>query len=503
VRPRTVRALLPAVACAAALTALPVTSSAGVARLEFVGEPRSESVETMELSGFTYLRLTDLARALGGVCHWNPLTRKMTLVLGEHRIAMSDGNQFVTLDRVVMNVRRPVVSKGGAFFVPPGFVTDILAKALDSEIGLEPGGGVTIRAFGPQIAAPALEDRPGGTAVTFGLSRPAEFTAESRGPNAIDVFIPGGTLLKAAGTFRGSGRVASVRMEETEAGVEVTISIGGSAASYSAELNGGPPRIEVIVDEGGPASSRGSRGGGALGPFPNEAFARAQSGVKTVMIDPGHGGRDTGAVGSSGLLEKDVAQAVAEELADVLKRQGFHVYMTRTGDAGVPVKRRAEIANLALADVFVSIQCDASFSRSTRGFRVSYHRPGAAGPDAGRSWGEAGLARVRPGPGARPHDELLWERAQNAYAGESVLLAELIRGRVARELETRDRGIRGGDLVLLSGCTMPAVLVELGCLTNASDEALLADESFRKAAARAIARGIVDYREMSPGGRSL
>ena len=74
-------------------------------------------------------------------------------------------------------------------------------------------------------------------------------------------------------------------------------------------------------------------------------------GVKTIMIDPGHGGRDPGATGPSGSVEKDVTLALARELSRVLRREGFYVFMTRSSDSYVPLKRRAELSNLAAADI--------------------------------------------------------------------------------------------------------------------------------------------------------
>jgi N-acetylmuramoyl-L-alanine amidase len=217
------------------------------------------------------------------------------------------------------------------------------------------------------------------------------------------------------------------------------------------------------------------------------------------MIDPGHGGRDPGAVGPSGSAEKDATLALALELSRLLQREGFYVFMTRSSDSYVPLKRRAELSNLAAADVFVSLQADAWYSRSAGGFRVAYYAPTAVRwRPRGRSRG--GGLRYVEGTGAPLNESgLEWDHVQDAFRDESRKLAGAVHDRMAEDLAVADRGIASRSLSVLSGCAMPAIMIEVGFISNGGDEERLADEGFRRDAARAIARGIADYRRSLRG----
>jgi N-acetylmuramoyl-L-alanine amidase len=217
------------------------------------------------------------------------------------------------------------------------------------------------------------------------------------------------------------------------------------------------------------------------------------------MIDPGHGGADSGYAGRADLLEKDVTLAIADEVARNLRREGFYVFMTRSLDSRVPVKRRAEIANLAGADVFISIHCGAWHSAAASGFRVSYYVPTPDDVVDKSSAGTRGLRRGRHGVRRGGVGDLRWGGQQENLTDESRALARAVRGQMSGALPNYDRGVGGASLAVLAGCAMPAILVEAGFITNASDAALLADAGFREDVARAIARGVAEYGDSSRG----
>ncbi len=114
-----------------------VPSSADTYRIAFAGEPREDRVETIDVGGATYLRLSDLARAFGGARHWNPKTQKLTLVTDTRRITMAEESAIVAIGQDVVNIGRPVVRKAGAYWVPRSFLTRALAPATNSEIEID------------------------------------------------------------------------------------------------------------------------------------------------------------------------------------------------------------------------------------------------------------------------------------------------------------------------------------------------------------------------------
>ncbi len=171
-----------------------------------------------------------------------------------------------------------------------------------------------------------------------------------------------------------------------------------------------------------------------------------------VMIDPGHGGRDPGAVGIGGLQEKNVILPISQEVARILQQSGITARMTRDTDYFVSLEGRTQLANNANADLFVSIHANAiSMSRpDVNGFEVYYHQSGRA-------------------------------------------LAESIHRNVMRRLQMRDRGVRTARFYVLRNTSMPSVLVETGFVTGREDAPRLNDPAFRSQMAQAIAAGILEY----------
>ncbi len=490
---------VPAVA-ALAVCLLAGPSQAGAIHIVFGDDGRSERVETAVLGGVTYFSLGDIARAIGAARHWNTRTRKLVLSVGEHRMTVSADNMFITLDQSVYSIHHPVRIVDGRFWVPPGFLTSIVGRLTNSEVTWKPGDDAAwVTHLGAAVLSVGTDEQPEGTVVSVGLNDAVEFRVESVRSGQIDVYIAGAQMPDTLVVEQGAGDVSQVYFSELPSGVLARILTSGSAATYSAALKSHPHRIEVLVRSGRAEASGGTgvvpmpRLRSEHNVFPGGMDLGGDDGIQTVIIDPGHGGLDVGAVGATGLLEKDIALEVANELADFLRKEGFYVFMTRRSDSFVPLERRAEIANMAVADIFVSIQCGAHHSSVAAGHQVSYYAPGNDREShVGRS-SPVGLHYVRPGEPRPAAADLLWKRVQTAYSSDSRVLAAGIADRLEAVLDVPGRGVRGHDLIVLSGCAMPAVVVEVGYITNRSEAALLADESYRRTVARAISRGITDF----------
>jgi N-acetylmuramoyl-L-alanine amidase len=224
------------------------------------------------------------------------------------------------------------------------------------------------------------------------------------------------------------------------------------------------------------------------------------------VLDPGHGGTEDGAIGPSGLKEKDLALDMARRLSALLKADGFEVVLTREGDDGPTLDQRAEIANVQRADVFVSLHANASRSSKARGAET-YFLSRNATDDAARTVaaiendaaGVGGdLAAGTAAAGSEGSDSaiplILWDMAQTIYLEQSSQLAEIVQRELNGALGITDRGVRQAPFRVLVGATMPAVLVELGFLTNPDEEKRLADGEYRRKLAEALAVALKQYR---------
>jgi N-acetylmuramoyl-L-alanine amidase len=210
------------------------------------------------------------------------------------------------------------------------------------------------------------------------------------------------------------------------------------------------------------------------------------------MLDPGHGGDDEGAKSRKGLMEKDVALELAQELAVQLREAGLEARLTRSDDTFVPLWDRARLANEAGADLFISLHLNAAPTRLARGSEVYFLAlgtgdPGAAGVAAQENAGKG--APAEDGPDAVV-DGILQDLAQKAFLQESEQLAVAIQVQLNQLGGVRQRGVKQAPFVVLRGAAMPAVLVETAFISNPKEEVKLRDPKFLRRVAQSITRGV-------------
>jgi N-acetylmuramoyl-L-alanine amidase len=355
-----------------------------------------------------------------------------------------------------------------------GAVAEALAAARD--------GGVTMPVKPPQIVR--IEEWPGreATRVVVVLDRPAPYRAGDE--------VPAGgtprTFLDLDGVDLGTirrdqpmpGVVTRVRAEATSTGARVSLDLDGRAwrrVFYMHE----PYRIVVDVARNPP----GVKG-------------RNTRTVSRVVIDPGHGGKDNGAVGPDGLKEKDVTLDVAHRVAPVLAAQGIQVVLTRDDDHFVSLEERTARANAFGADLFVSIHCNASETKGRRGVetyvldttRDEIAARVAARENATTQAASAELASILGG--MRMADE----------AARSLRFAQLLQRSSTTAMQMRfgdavDGGVHTAGFYVLVGASMPSVLFEASYISNPTDEQRLGADDVRQLLADGIANAIRAYRE--------
>jgi N-acetylmuramoyl-L-alanine amidase len=223
--------------------------------------------------------------------------------------------------------------------------------------------------------------------------------------------------------------------------------------------------------------------------------------VRTVVIDPGHGGSEVGARGPGGTLEKDVTLAIARRLRAALTNNlGLQVFLTRDKDQELALDERTAIANNYKADVFVSIHANASRSGSAQGsevFFLSYH---ASDEDSRRlAAAEGEVVPGTPVPGSSALGLILWDMAQAEHLEESSSLATRIQEELAEVTGSQGRGIKQAPFRVLVGAAMPAVLIEVAFISNAEEEKLLASDAYQGRVAAALVRGIARFERERSG----
>lgn len=224
---------------------------------------------------------------------------------------------------------------------------------------------------------------------------------------------------------------------------------------------------------------------------------------KTVVIDAGHGGRDPGAVGKD-VKEKDIVLAVALKVGEYLKRElpEVKVVYTRTTDVFVPLDERAEVANKAKADLFVSIHANAISNPRIYGaetFVLGLHRSEenlevAKKENSVIVLEEDYTTKYEGFDPNSPESYIIFELMQNVYLDQSISAASIIQEQFETRVGRRNRGVKQAGFLVLRKTSMPGVLVELGFLSNRSEERFMASEEGQVYLASAIFRSIRDYK---------
>jgi N-acetylmuramoyl-L-alanine amidase len=218
--------------------------------------------------------------------------------------------------------------------------------------------------------------------------------------------------------------------------------------------------------------------------------------IGRIVIDAGHGGRDTGTIGPTGLMEKDLCLDVALRLGKIiqLRLPGADVVFTRDDDTFIALERRTEIANQAKADLFISVHANSSQDRQARGIETYYLNLTGSSDAMEVASRENALSEN----GVHDLQDIVAKIARNEKIEESRDLAAMVQDSLAKRMESfnrgdRNRGVRKAPFVVLIGADMPSVLAEISFISNPSDEQWLKKPENRQRVADGLYHGIESY----------
>ena len=220
--------------------------------------------------------------------------------------------------------------------------------------------------------------------------------------------------------------------------------------------------------------------------------------IGRIVIDPGHGGHDTGTIGPTGLMEKDLCLDVALRLGKIIEQRlpGADVVYTRSDDTFVPLEERTRIANEAKADLFISIHANSSRDHAARGIETYYlNLKGSA-----EAMEVAARENASSQEGVHDLQNLVMKIAKTEKIDESKELAEDIQDSLAKRIQktskpVKNRGVRKAPFVVLIGADMPSILTEISFLSNPADEQMLKKPEQRQKVAEGLYQGVVSYLE--------
>lgn len=455
------RRALPAIALAAALASLAHPAPAAP-------PSAGASAPVTRVEGVPCVSANDLARLLDGVKFWRADVRKLVIRTREHRLTLTTDVPIVVLDDRTLRLDAPVRSVGGELQVPVSLIAQLPRDSTGARLTFDAAAG-RVRATPPGgwVGTPLVTVTEEGTRVTIATERPWEAGVAGRSRRHFRVRLAGEFGGELPSSLPAGSLVRAITRLPGDEGVTLQLEVSPEASGYRAIAGDGSWTLEFL------------RTGGA------ERFAPegppGPRAMRVVVLDPGHGGEDAGTQ-AAGAVEKDLALALARELAGHLERRGVRVEFTRTDDRSLPQEVRAEIANRARADVVLSLHFDGLPGSQARG--ATAWCPPASFAEPERDARTAALAPMTLVP---------WRDVALRHAVDSRALGEA----VTDALEERGLGparVRERLTVPMLGVNAPGLTLECATLTSAPDRARVLSPGGLRDLAAAIAEGLFAYR---------
>jgi N-acetylmuramoyl-L-alanine amidase len=433
--------------------------------------PTAGAVTATRIGEESYLGANDLARLLDAVKFWRADVRKLVLRVGLHRVTFTVDNPFVIVDQHTVRLPAEVRSRGGELQIPVAIAEALPSDSTLARLFFDPRTGqVRVLPTAGLVRGPSFAAGDSATRLVFPADRPEETVIASRARAHFRIRFEGFFAGTLPDTLPPSGLVESIHPIPSVMGSALELTVSDRAVGYRLVRDVAAHRVVLEL-------WRHPRGD-------LEAFAPevrpAPGGVRVVVLDPGHGGGDPG-VRAGGLVEKDLALALARLTRDALERRGItHVLLTRDDDRAVPEEQRAEIANHARADIVLSLHFDGVASGAARGISV-FCPPAAVGAHL----------PSRPDRLA-PVTVVAWRDVAEEHAVQSRSLAEAL----LSTLDLRGFGpVRLREVLpaTLIGVNAAGLMIECGMLTSPADRHRLAEPEGLRQIAAALADGVVAW----------
>jgi N-acetylmuramoyl-L-alanine amidase len=305
-------------------------------------------------------------------------------------------------------------------------------------------------------------------------------------------FVEPTALVVELGPRFGSFRVTSASGQPTDGSIRTVIDVVSNQTETAPAPPGQPP--------GGAPPPAGAPPATGAPPSEPPPFAQTPAVFRTVVIDPGHGGEDEGVRASNGAKEKDLTLAIGRRLKNAVEgRLGVRALLTRDDDRNVPPDERAALANNNKAELFISLHANASFRKSVSGATIFTAEFGEREPITGRTSESTSLPapeRVPSFGGSMRDLELVpWNLAQLRHVDASAGFAKLVQQLFQDHVPLSPHPIAQAPLRVLESANMPAVLIEMGYLSNPAQEKQLVGNDFQTAIVQALAEAIARMRD--------
>ncbi len=483
------------------------------------------------VQGMGYLSTDDIAKIYGAKIKWLPLSKKVILTLNNKEIIFQIGSKRVIVDKIERLMNKKALLDDSKLLIPLEFV---LTRSLADITGFYSEWNyrrLILRvSVIPDIFSPRYYSYKDKTRLVIQAVEKKEIQIDSSREKKIAVKIYRSKVNSEKSSITiNDGVVDNIDATNLERDVLFVINLGTYSGKIDTFTLSSPFRFVIDVEKIGEMSAKLSGLSSVLAPSsssfletnippnilpppakPEEEIPIVESieikksklikaihKLNKIVVDAGHGGEDPGAIGPKGTKEKDINLIIAQRLREILKKNGYEVFLTRADDTFIPLADRTRFANKVMADLFVSIHCNASISDDTRGFEIYFLSDKATdrAAEAVANMENSVIALEKSSfSGKRDIEKLLLSMAVTEFMNESATLCGTVNLQVCDNfLNLNSRGVKQANFYVLRGATMPAVLVEVGFLSNVKEEKLLNQKKFQKKITENIFNGIKEY----------
>jgi len=402
-------------------------------------------------------------------------------------------SQFLRSGESVFNIFRPVQFRDGAFLLPIRYLVDILNQVSPNDLNWD-GRTLTVSPLTYNITGINAFQKINGVLIEIYLKEELRFDVIKTDDSWIYVTVSEGKVDSVALERRiPVDAVYTVKTYQFDRSAQISIRMRPKDFTFTSKLRKDPLRIQILVrGEGFIDSSLASSD------YVGENFSNNT--IDVIVIDPGHGGEDFGAIGSSNAKEKDIVLKIAKRLYSYLDDdERFKPVMTRQDDIFVPLSKRTALANSVGGDMFISIHANASENKKARGL-ISFFLADAK-TDQARAAATLENSSIRfeniedQKQYLTDLDFTLRDMIQTEFQRESADLADIIQRKIKGTAKVKSRGVDQAGFFVLDKAYMPAVLIETAFISNEDDEELLKSDDFHKRTAKAIYESIIAFKE--------
>lgn len=501
-------------------------------KLDVAVDGKSYKVSYLPRKGLNYTSSKELSKAISGNFFYNDDADKIEMKFAEKSLIFTARNQFVILkdrstnEKEVYQIPVSTLLVNKDVFIPLEYSVSLLEKATNRKLSFDPRnkilsvrsitspiavneGNINPNASGNivEIAVPkkdvntnskydiygiTVDEKTNGTLIVLHSQKKIKKYSTSHLDNKLIVFLTGVSVdPTAVSKIKSTGLIKSVRSKYVSGSIQLEFTLKPGYSSHDASEDIASNDIFISIHNN------------AFETPQKDFIAEAEKWkFDVVVIDAGHGGKDPGAIGITGLKEKDVNLGIALKLGKLIseKMPDVKVVYTRKDDRFIELYKRGKIANEANGKLFISIHCNSLGRKnsSARGFEVYLLRPGRTKEAIEIAEFENSVINLEENPDKykKLTDEnfILVSMAHSAYMRYSEKFSDVLNQNWEKHVNIPSRGIKQAGFYVLVGASMPGVLVETGFISNRKDESILKSSSGQQKIANSLFESIKSYR---------